>query len=370
MDVVLFDASSLIDFATFASILKAAKVHSCSMSAPQRRPSAAVAARILVVVEPTEEMVKFANMAWKKGWVQDIGFLLRKGHACLGHLEQQGLDHQCDAEAFTWCTSSSVWRYSGLWTAISPNHVSRMQQPTMMSVLASIVFTGLLALQPNRFLPENTLTSHDVFWIDINRDEQQWKSVLKALEDLLRDRSQISWEPPSDHPLGQRLRELIPWQLERLQVVKLPKQRRFPTDVPWLHRGCALLHVDETITLEAEAVQDNVFPRQRFSKPVSLGVFFFGVASEQAQFKPEETQQAAQREQKPRPPIPKAELKSAETHRAQQRRYIICGGQEHGASRDLPCDRQNTCGPWTSDSSRSCASSVTAGSDANGNAGC
>eukprot|EP00971_Amphidinium_carterae_P245681 4879021-Amphidinium_carterae.1 len=100
----------------------------------------------------------------------------------------------------------------------------------------------------------------------------------------------------------------------------MPKQRRFPTDVPWLHRGCALLHVDDTVTLEAEAVQDHLFPRQRFSKPVKIGVFFFGTAPEQRQFQP--TTEANQPEQKmqrsKRVPIDKAELQQKHTVRSRE----------------------------------------------------
>eukprot|EP00971_Amphidinium_carterae_P114424 2267296-Amphidinium_carterae.1 len=162
MDVVLVDEQRHIDFATLQSVLLASDVNSCRMTTPQRRPSAADAARLLVAVEPTEEMADFMLNAKKKGLVQDVGFLCLKGEQSAINIEQRHtMEFQCAAESFMWFATSSVWRYSGLWSAISNMHVDEMSTVSLLSVLVSIVITGLLAIQPTRFLWDSLQTAHD-----------------------------------------------------------------------------------------------------------------------------------------------------------------------------------------------------------------
>ena len=65
---------------------------------------------------------------------------------------------------------------------------------------------------------------------------------------------------------------------DQIQVYKLPKARRNPTDVPWTHRGCFLLLSSGAVMVETGAGQHVVFPRQRFSAPVKFGIFWYGYA--------------------------------------------------------------------------------------------
>ena len=56
--------------------------------------------------------------------------------------------------------------------------------------------------------------------------------------------------------------------------------RRLPMDIPYTHRGAALLYNDDTIELEAEDLQTLEFPKQKFPKPVAAAVFFYGFADD------------------------------------------------------------------------------------------
>eukprot|EP00971_Amphidinium_carterae_P229972 4564278-Amphidinium_carterae.1 len=315
VDVVLAGASSgTVRFDEVSSILSKVGIACCQMPSLQHRPSAATAARLMCAVNPSFEMASFLMTAQKREFVQDIGMLFDPDHVPDSHLGEALSDlHKTFAASCVWYASSAVWRYSGAWQGLT----SRTWETTSenaLHVLVSVVFTGLLAVQPHRF---NHTCMSDVLWTDIDRDTRKWREVMNGLNDLLRDRSQPTWDPPPDHPLGRAIRELVPWKLERLQVVKMPKQRRFPTDVPWLHRGCVLLHVDETITLETESVSDHMFPRQRFSKPVALGIFFFGSALEQEQFQPQSEEQPKQARVR-QPPIEYQQLQQKHLVRSRE----------------------------------------------------
>ena len=74
--------------------------------------------------------------------------------------------------------------------------------------------------------------------------------------------------------------DIVPWELERVQVVPAPKARRMPTDVLWMHRGAFIVPVDGEPFVETEALQDLAFPRVRYRCTVRWVVMFWGVAPE------------------------------------------------------------------------------------------
>ncbi|CAK9028994.1 unnamed protein product [Durusdinium trenchii] len=80
--------------------------------------------------------------------------------------------------------------------------------------------------------------------------------------------------------LFKRVESLVPWELTRVQIASTPMTRRMPRDIPFTHRGAALLHADESLVLEAEDLAVIEFPKQRFSKVVSAAIFFYGLVDE------------------------------------------------------------------------------------------
>ena len=62
-----------------------------------------------------------------------------------------------------------------------------------------------------------------------------------------------------------------------------------PRDIPYTHRGAALLHADESLVLEAEDLAVIEFCKQRFSKVVSAAIFFYGLVDEDLPARQEQT---------------------------------------------------------------------------------
>ena len=111
---------------------------------------------------------------------------------------------------------------------------------------------------------------------DIVRDEKTWRKLLEDVADLMQNQSAPSWTVFEGHPIRARVAAYVPWQLERVQVYKTPKQRRMPTDIPYTLRATIGLCSDDSIIIEAEPIGGVAFPKQRFSKAVSVAVFVYG----------------------------------------------------------------------------------------------
>ena len=86
---------------------------------------------------------------------------------------------------------------------------------------------------------------------------------------------------PHGHEIHQRVAQLVPWKLTRVQIAATPASRRLPRDITYTHRGCALLYNDGSMTLEAENLSTVEFSKQRFGKPVAAGIFWHGEAEEE-----------------------------------------------------------------------------------------
>ncbi|CAE7322415.1 GIP, partial [Symbiodinium sp. CCMP2456] len=66
------------------------------------------------------------------------------------------------------------------------------------------------------------------------------------------------------------------YPVARIQATYMPMQRRIPMDIPLTARGAALLYNDGTHSIEVEALENVRFPKQRFDKPVRIGIFVYG----------------------------------------------------------------------------------------------
>ena len=85
---------------------------------------------------------------------------------------------------------------------------------------------------------------------DYLRDGESWMEVLTDVQDLLGDRQTASWRSERSNFIYEKVAALVPWDLERVQVSKVPRARLAPYDIGWTHRGCCLLHSDGEIGFE------------------------------------------------------------------------------------------------------------------------
>ena len=272
-----------------AEDLGTANVKAFAMPTTRQCPKVSQRAKLLISDGQDVELIQLALWLHKREKVAAVGVLETRD--ALQNLSKQTteilkkLHRKKVSQSHIWFSTHMQW--------LPGWHMSSLDNSglTPTTLICSLVMSGLLMMEPGRaILPR---PSHQVLWLDIEKDRQQWFGLLCDLRDLLRDRASPLWEPPETHPLRAKLLALIPWKLERLHVVKTPKQRRFPTEIPWTHRGCALLHLDDSVSLESESMHDTAFPRARFVKPVAVGVFFYGYAPEQPeQFQPEDQPQA------------------------------------------------------------------------------
>ncbi|CAE7665208.1 GIP [Symbiodinium sp. CCMP2592] len=96
--------------------------------------------------------------------------------------------------------------------------------------------------------------------------------------------------------VGKKIGELFRLQLNRIQCVQTPTQRRMPPDLPYTARGAFLIFSDGSRAVEVEDLNLIQHPKQRFSKPVKYAIFAYGDLLE-------ETAQPAERTL-PEAPVP------------------------------------------------------------------
>ena len=106
------------------------------------------------------------------------------------------------------------------------------------------------------------------------QDPAAWGEVLNKVRKIFEMISVRSINLPDTDPLHTDIANLIPWELVRVQLSRTPAQRRLPRDIPFTHRGAALEYQDGQISIEAESLDGMHFPMQRFSKGVSLAIFW------------------------------------------------------------------------------------------------
>ena len=273
---------------------------SCTlMPSPRECPKADTKALLIVADRPSEELSRLVTWLLKKERVTAAGFLVAREE--LSVLPPVSADllrsmfRNKVSNSHLWFSTHDLWK--PLSSGIPRDHDLDDSGLELQGILLSILQSGKMLFNP--YYDQQHPTPHQVLWLDVVKDKEQWLPLLIELRDILRDRAQQVWDPPTTHPLRARILNLVPWKLTRLQIVKTPKQRRFPLDVTWSQRGCALLHVDDSVSVETEDIHDTAFPRLKFQKPVALGVFFYGRAPESPeQFQPEQQPQFSSTESK------------------------------------------------------------------------
>eukprot|EP00971_Amphidinium_carterae_P133287 2639584-Amphidinium_carterae.2 len=90
---------------------------------------------------------------------------------------------------------------------------------------------------------------HDCWFVKPSDDVEAWTNLIRRCEEHMTTRSSVAVDLDVRHPLHDRLQELVPWRLTKVQMCRVPKQRRWPLDIDWHHRGCALrMHSGEAIS--------------------------------------------------------------------------------------------------------------------------
>ena len=130
------------------------------------------------------------------------------------------------------------------------------------------------------WIPPGDYPIVDAFYMDVDREPNAWKETLDAAERYHGARGTSTISVPDGHELYQQVQRLCPWDIARVQVAHLPKARRLPTDIAYTHRAAVFKCNDDTIEVESEPIDSPSGPRLRFSKPIKVAIFIFGVAPE------------------------------------------------------------------------------------------
>lgn len=126
-------------------------------------------------------------------------------------------------------------------------------------------------LCPNRF------DTHQVWVAQPVDDHELWRKLLSEVRDMFVNSAIKTLVLQPGHEIYNQIAHMVPWELTRVQLAMAPITRRMPRHIAFTHRGAALLHNDQTMSLEWEDLSNITFPKQRFGKPVNAAIFFFSL---------------------------------------------------------------------------------------------
>eukprot|EP00971_Amphidinium_carterae_P202636 4020818-Amphidinium_carterae.2 len=163
--------------------------------------------------------------------------------------------------------------------------LGRLRRALDAAVLLTCAFSTLVTGYDQVMHASEEANSFDCLptFVDIERSETHWREIFVAAEHSMGQRP--LWELEPTHSLYAQIAALVPWELTRVAINRQPKVFRFVAG-PHSHRASILLHDDRTISIYTEGLADIVNVRQRFQKPVILGIFIAGHAPER--YPPEE----------------------------------------------------------------------------------
>ena len=124
------------------------------------------------------------------------------------------------------------------------------------------------------------LKPHDVLYARPLNDAESWKQVLDEIENRFANTHKKPFVLTGTDPLRELIDNLVPWRIEKLQAAWTPQSRRFPQDIAFTHRGAALRLTTGEFALESEDMGQITYPKQRYARPVRVGLFFFGFPKE------------------------------------------------------------------------------------------
>lgn len=132
---------------------------------------------------------------------------------------------------------------------------------------------------------------NEVFYRDVSRDPEVWRSVLDLTAEVLRGRTTPNVARGPGDELHKRFRTLTPCEIAIMQVARQPKARRLPlgTGVPFTHLASILLFNDGETRIESDPTDALSRMQARFEKPAAHPIFIFGTAP-RTEYRPGDSQ--------------------------------------------------------------------------------
>ena len=111
-------------------------------------------------------------------------------------------------------------------------------------------------------------------------DLQAWDDIVNHINQTFEKSSKRPFNIDVGSDLGKRISDLVRMDSVRIQCAHTPTTRRLPTNTMFeegvTHRAALLQYIDGHRALEVEALDNLHQPKQRFERPVQLGIFLYG----------------------------------------------------------------------------------------------
>ena len=130
---------------------------------------------------------------------------------------------------------------------------------------------------PDRFCSSSTAPHVALPVQQPTTDLSQWDEVVTAVNTAFENTSKRPYYIMPDSPQGKMIQDLLRLNATRIQVVSTPTVRRLPIQFfDYVVRATFILYNDDSRAVEVEKLDEMQFPRQRFTKPVRVGIFVYG----------------------------------------------------------------------------------------------
>ena len=130
---------------------------------------------------------------------------------------------------------------------------------------------------PDRFCTSSTALHVALPVQQPTADLSQWDEVVTAVDTAFQNTSKRPYYIMPDSPQGKMIQDLLRLNATRIQVVSTPTTRRLPVQFfDYVVRATFILYNDDSRAVEVEKLDEMQFPRQRFTKPVRIGIFVYG----------------------------------------------------------------------------------------------
>ena len=157
------------------------------------------------------------------------------------------------------------------------------------SGLVHAILDGVKSEARRRHASRFSHKANDVFYAQPVPNVDAWNIILDKIEQRFTNTHKRPFDLGDFDPIRKEIQDLVPWRITRIQAAWTPQARRFPQGVPYTHRGAALRTNAGELEIEAEDLNWISYPKQRFARPVRLGIFFFGYPRQEL---PESSQDA------------------------------------------------------------------------------
>ena len=128
-------------------------------------------------------------------------------------------------------------------------------------------------LQPSRFCYINEVLAVQAPTEDLS----QWDEIVSEVNKSFENTSRRPYYIVTSSDIGVKIQDLFRLDANKIQAVMAPTTRRVPANIEdYSTRAAFLLFNDDSRSVEMEDLTELRFPKQRFSKPVRLGIFAYG----------------------------------------------------------------------------------------------